>query len=65
MTYLEQTPEGEITDTAGLEKLLAECWGEFAGDHRGMEPQKLLGRMEDVLWRPLILDSSLKDMVAR
>ena len=56
MTYLEQTPEGEITDTVELEKLLAECWDEFTGDRGGMEPQKLLGRMEDVLWRPPLLE---------
>jgi len=56
MIYLKQTPEGEITDTAELEELLAECWDEFVGDYGGMEPQKLLGRMEDVLWRPPILE---------
>jgi len=53
--YLKRIPEGEITDTAKLEELLAECWDEFVGDHVGMEPQKLLGRMEDVLWSPPIL----------
>ena len=56
MTYLKQTHEGEIADTAELEELLAECWDEFAGDYGGMEPHKLLGRMEDVLWRPPILE---------
>jgi len=56
MTYLEQTSEGEITDTAELEELLAECWDEFVGDYGRMEPHKLLGRMEDVLWRPPILE---------
>jgi len=55
MTYLEQTSEGEIINIAELEELLAECWDEFTGDYGGMEPQKLLGRMEDVLWRPPIL----------
>lgn len=53
--YLKRIPEGEITNTVELEELLAECWDEFVGDHGGMEPQKLLGRMEDVLWRPPIL----------
>ncbi len=53
--YLKRIPEGEITDTAELEELLTECWDEFAGDHGGMKPQKLLGRMEDVLWKPPIL----------
>lgn len=28
MTYLKQTPEGEIADTAELEELLAEGWDE-------------------------------------
>lgn len=56
VTYLKQTPEGVITDTAELEELLAECWGEFIGDYGGMEPRKLLGRMDDVLWRPPILE---------
>jgi len=37
MTYLEQTSEGEIIDTAELEELLAECWDEFAGDYGGMQ----------------------------
>jgi len=46
MTYLKQTPEGKITDTAELEELLAECWDEFVGDYGGMETQKLLGRVE-------------------
>ena len=54
--------EGNTTE---LGELIAECWDEFAGDHGGMEPQKLLGRMEDVLWRPPYSNSSLKDMVAR
>jgi hypothetical protein len=56
MTYLKQTPEGEISDTAELEGLLAECWDEFIGDYEGMEPQKFHGRLEDVLWRPPILE---------
>ena len=55
MTYLRQTPEGKIVDTAELEKLLAECWNEFVRDYGGMKPHKLLGRIEDVLWRPPIL----------
>jgi len=56
ITYLEQTPEGEITDTAELEELLAGCWDEFSGDYGGMDPHKLRGRMEDVLWRPPIIE---------
>jgi len=55
MTYLRQAPEGKIVDTAELEKLLAECWNELVGDYGGMKPHKLLGRVEDVLWRPPIL----------
>jgi len=56
MAYLKHTPEGEIADTAELEELLAECWDEFHGDYGGMEPQKLFGRLEDVLWRPPMLE---------
>jgi len=56
LTYLKQTPEGEIADTAELEELLAGCWEKFDGDYGGMEPHKLLGRMENVLWRPPILE---------
>jgi len=37
LTYLKQTPEGEIADTAELEGLLAECWDEFVGDYGGLE----------------------------
>ena len=55
MTYLRQTPEGTIADTHELEGLLAECWDEFTVDYGGMKPQKLFGRIEDVLWSPPIL----------
>ena len=55
ITYLRHTPEGKIVDTAELEKLLAKCWNEFAGDYGGMKPHKLLGRIEEVLWKHPIL----------
>lgn len=64
MAYLKQIPEGDVMDTAELEKLLAGCWDEFGGDYGGMTPHKLLGRMEQVLWRPpRYSHSSLKDTV--
>lgn len=53
--YLGRLPEGPVADTCELERLLAECWHEFAGDYGGMKPQKLFGRMENVRWRPPIL----------
>lgn len=56
LAYLKQTPKGRITDTSELEKLLSECWDEFAGDDGGLTPQKLHGRMEEVRWMSPILE---------
>lgn len=51
-TYLRQIPEGQIADTAELERLLGLAWDDFHGDYGGMTSQKLIGRMEEVLWQP-------------
>jgi hypothetical protein len=60
ITYLGQTPEGEIADTTKLEELLSGCWKEFAGDDGGMEPYKLLDRMQDVQWGDPILKFTIE-----
>jgi hypothetical protein len=49
------TPPGPIPDTGDLEPLLSACWHEFRGGDGGMTGQKLLGRMEEVVWEPPIL----------
>jgi hypothetical protein len=46
----------DVSKVLGLDRLLAECWGEFDGSHDGgMEASKLLGRMEKIHWKPPIL----------
>lgn len=53
--YLATLPSGPTSDTAELDVLLAACWHSFSGDYGGMEGRKLLGRMEEVVWKPPIL----------
>lgn len=60
LTLLATVPPGPITDTAELERRLADCWHELAGDHGGMEGRKLLGRMEDVAWNPPLLTFTIE-----
>src|SRR5262245_47135423 len=50
--YLVTISPGPIPDPADLERLLAACWPEFTGDDGGMTGEKLLGRMEEVVWQP-------------
>lgn len=53
LEYLRSIPTGKIASAGELASLLAACWGEFDGaDAEGMEPYKLLGRMEDIAWDP-------------
>ena len=59
-TYLRTVQPGKITDTTGLERLLAACWDEFSGDYGGMEGYKLLGRMESVTWQPPLLSFAVE-----
>jgi hypothetical protein len=45
-----------LADPEWLDTMLADCWDLFAGsDQGGMEADKLLGRMEDVVWTPPVL----------
>jgi hypothetical protein len=55
VTYLATIPPGPVPDLGDLERLLTDCWHEFTGDDGGMAGQKLLGRMEEVVWEPPIL----------
>lgn len=53
---LANTPPGEIVDLYGLDRILAEHWHNLNGSgDGGMEPYKLIGRMEDSQWNPPIL----------
>ena len=45
------TPPGPIPNPTALERLLAVCGHEFTGDDGGMTGDKLLGRMEAVVWQ--------------
>jgi hypothetical protein len=53
-TWLAKVAPGEITDTAEIERLLASACDDLVRDDEGMEPYKLLNRMEDVMWEPLL-----------
>jgi hypothetical protein len=57
---LATTPPGPIPDSSAVERLLAACWQEFNGDDGGMTGQKLLGRMEEVVWEPPILSFTVE-----
>lgn len=58
---LNRLPPGPISDTTEIERPLADCWTEFIGhDENGMEPYKLIGRMENVEWQPPILSFILE-----
>jgi hypothetical protein len=57
--FLAASPPA-IPDPATLERLLAACWHEFKGDDGGMTGQKLLGRMEEVVWQPPILSFTVE-----
>jgi hypothetical protein len=46
---------GPVSDTTKFERLLAACWNDLDADHGGMEGYKLLGRMEEVEWKPPLL----------
>jgi hypothetical protein len=48
--YLTATPPSPIPDPGDLERLRAARWQEFTGDDGGMTGDKLLGRMEKVVW---------------
>lgn len=50
--YLATIPPGPISNKAPLESLVATAWGQFSGDDGGMVGDKLVGRMESVVWNP-------------
>jgi hypothetical protein len=50
--FLDTTPPGPIPDPGDLERHVAACWHEFNGDDGSMTGEKLLGRMEEVVWQP-------------
>ena len=53
LDHLRLIPAGEIADGGELASLLVGCWGELDGASAGgMEPEKLLWRMEDISWHP-------------
>ena len=58
--FLANTAPGQIPDPSDLERLLAACWHEFHGDNGGMTSDKLLGRMEEVVWEPPILSFTVE-----
>ena len=54
--FLEGASQGAVLETKTLERLLAACWGQFAGaDSEGMEAYKLIGRTKAVSWDPPVL----------
>jgi hypothetical protein len=58
--HLGTVPPGPIPDPGDLERHLAACWQEFRGDNGGMTGQKLLGRMEEVVWEPPVLSFTVE-----
>jgi hypothetical protein len=58
--WLSQVAPGEITDTSEAERLLALAWNELVSDDGGMNPEKLFGRMENVVWTPPNLTFSIE-----
>ena len=60
-SFLSDRPLGAITNPAShLEPLLADCWGQFGGDHGGMSGDKLIGRMESVGWDSPLLTFTIE-----
>jgi len=56
--FLEQLPTGDVPSDlyAELERLVAKCWDDFhIAYDGGMEPWKLLRRMEGAHWQPPVL----------
>jgi hypothetical protein len=58
--HLGTVPPGPISVPGDLTRLLAVCWHEFNGDDAGMTGDKLLGRMEEVVWEPPILSFTVE-----
>lgn len=58
--FLATISPGPITDTNELSERLADTWNEFTGDDGGLDGRKLLGRMEEVAWRPPLLTFTIE-----
>lgn len=53
---LADAPPGAVTHDLGLDTALATCWEMLRGNAEGgMEPYKLLGRIESIVWQPPFL----------
>ncbi len=50
--YLAGVRPGEIENTADVERLVSHSWPDLHGDDGGMAGDKLLNRMESVIWEP-------------
>ena len=57
---MKRTPGGPVENLAEIESLLAESWRDLKGDEGGMADYKLIGRMEDVTWKPPLLNFSIE-----
>jgi hypothetical protein len=56
LEYLGSIQPGPISNESDIDSLLAACWDEFDGSEaESIEGYKLLGRMEDIIWKPPIL----------
>lgn len=61
LDYLGSIQSGPISNKSELESLLATCWDEFDGSgEESTEDYKLLGRMEDIIWKPPILSFTIE-----
>lgn len=61
LEYLRSISPGRIADVGQLDSLLAACWEEFdGGNMEGMQPDKLLGRMESISWNPPVLSFAVE-----
>jgi hypothetical protein len=58
--FLAAIPPGPVPAPGDLERLLADSWHDFTGDDGGMTGDKLLGRMEQVVWEPPILTFTIE-----
>jgi hypothetical protein len=64
--YLTRTAPGKVPNTEELETLLAKSWERLAGSNAScMVGHKLLGRIENVHWRPPIVSFAIERHVAR
>ncbi len=60
-SILNRLVPGAIAEAGQVERTLADCWTEFVGyDENGMAGHKLIGRMENVEWRPPILSFTIE-----